>query len=833
MEAAFAMWRRAALLSLALGLAVVSVGAQGRVAPADPVSLVRMSLGHGDVDSARRIADGVPAANTAARDLALALVDIFEGKYAEARSRLTPLAARTPLGDASLELGLLDSRTGRRREAFDRLYAIASVRTFNGPDDYFRLARAARGTNEFLLANDAYNRIGDVARADIYTERGDMSLQRHLPGDAVGDYQKALEADPKWVPAMLGLSRALAPENPPQSRKYLEAAREQAPRHPDVALVTAQQRLESEDPDAAAAALDELASIKPNTIEEVAERMAIAYKSRGLEALEEVAARARSIDPTSGLGYRRASEQAARDYRFDDSAALARKAIELDNDDAASHFSLGLALMRTGDEPAARTALERSWDLDKSAPLTKNLLDLLDTLDGFEIVSHKDFIFKFAKEEAAVMRVYAIPLADEAYQQFVGRYGLTPKGPLLIEVFPRHDDFAVRTLGLPGLVGALGACFGRVVTMDSPRARPPGDFSWQATLWHELAHVFTLQASDYRVPRWLTEGLSTYEEHRRQPAWGRELTLEFANRLAKGENFGVKKLPQAFKRPETLSFAYFEASLLVEHLVALNGEAGVRTLLQAYGNRDKDEQAFAKAFAKSVDDVERSFSEFLNERYGTVKDAMADPPSQVGPNDLPALRARAEKAPNNFLSQLAYGRALIRAGNMDEAREPLERAAKLVPMAMGEESPKALLAGLVEKSDPTRARQLLRELLTYDHTNIAAARRLAALSVDAKDTANEDFALGLIAELDPFDAGVHSKLGARLLAKGDATAALREFQAAIAIGPANVAEARADEAQALLKLGRRGEARRAALAALAQAPTYERAQDLLLEASEP
>ena len=62
------------------------------------------------------------------------------------------------------------------------------------------------------------------------------------------------------------------------------------------------------------------------------------------------------------------------------------------------------------------------------------------------------------------------------------------------------------------MIGALGACFGRVVTMDSPQARPPGEFQWEATLWHELAHVITLQMSNQRVPRWLTEGISVYEE---------------------------------------------------------------------------------------------------------------------------------------------------------------------------------------------------------------------------------------------------------------------------------------------------------------------------------
>ena len=97
-----------------------------------------------------------------------------------------------------------------------------------------------------------------------------------------------------------------------------------------------------------------------------------------------------------------------------------------------------------------------------------------------------------------------LALRTEALDTLSKRYQFTPKGPILIEIFPKHDDFAVRNVGLPGMIGALGACFGRVVTMDSPRARPPGDFQWEATLWHELAHVITLQMSNQRVPRWLT-----------------------------------------------------------------------------------------------------------------------------------------------------------------------------------------------------------------------------------------------------------------------------------------------------------------------------------------
>ena len=70
------------------------------------------------------------------------------------------------------------------------------------------------------------------------------------------------------------------------------------------------------------------------------------------------------------------------------------------------------------------------------------------------------------------MREQAMPLAREALDTLAKRWNFEIKGPILIEMFPKHDDFAVRNLGLPGMIGALGACFGRVVTLDSPQCAP-------------------------------------------------------------------------------------------------------------------------------------------------------------------------------------------------------------------------------------------------------------------------------------------------------------------------------------------------------------------------
>ena len=59
--------------------------------------------------------------------------------------------------------------------------------------------------------------------------------------------------------------------------------------------------------------------------------------------------------------------------------------------------------------------------------------------------------------------------------------------------------------------------------------------------------------------------------------------------------------------------------------------------------------------------------------------------------------------------------------------------------------------------------------------------------------------------------------------------AVREFTAALALGPTDRAAAHCDLGESLLAKGRKAEAKREALAALEIAPSFERAQELLLK----
>src|SRR5919106_923947 len=306
-------------------------------------------------------------------------------------------------------------------------------------------------------------------------------------------------------------------------------------------------------------------------------------EGRGTEFMATVA-EVLKANPLYGDVYRVAGQHAARNYRFDEAAELARRAVLVDRENPRAWAELGMHLLRTGDEPGARRSLETAFKADPYDTVTYNLLQLLDKLDKFETVTEGPIVMRFDKAEAPVMREYAIPLARLALDTLSKRYEFRPRAPILIEMFPRHDDFAVRNVGLPGMLGALGACFGRVVTLDSPKARPPGSFSWQATLWHELAHVITLQMSRQRVPRWLTEGISVFEEARARPEWGRDMEVPFALALERGQALALADLNSGFTKPETIALAYYQASLLVEHIIGAHGEAPLRTLLLSYGD---------------------------------------------------------------------------------------------------------------------------------------------------------------------------------------------------------------------------------------------------------
>jgi tetratricopeptide (TPR) repeat protein len=455
---------------------------------------------------------------------------------------------------------------------------------------------------------------------------------------------------------------------------------------------------------------------------------------------------------------------------------------------------------------------------------------MLDNLEQFVTVKEGDVVLKMHRDEGPVLREYAMPLAQEALKTLSTKYGMTVSGPILVEIFPDHDDFAVRNLGLPGMIGALGACFGRVVTLDSPRAREPGTFSWQATLWHEMAHVVTLQLSKQRIPRWLTEGISVYEEAKKRPEWGRDMEVTFARAIDRNKVLKLRDLNAGFTRPDTIALAYYQASLLVDHIVATKGQAALNALVKSYAGGIDNDTALQRALSVNIDTLQVSFDKALDDRFGAMRRALHEAEKPVDAASVESLRAAAAAKPDSYIAQLALGQALAAAGDA-AAYGPLQRAAVLVPSAIGPDSPHALMAGLAEKlNDRPRAIKEYEALLAVDHTSVDAARRLLELATAAADERAQGAALDRIVALDPFDASAHTGSGRLALKRRDHIVAMREFRVALQTGAADKASAHCDLGESYLLAGMRAEAKKEALAALEIAPSFERAQELLLNA---
>ncbi len=181
--------------------------------------------------------------------------------------------------------------------------------------------------------------------------------------------------------------------------------------------------------------------------------------------------------------------------------------------------ALGVGLMRLGQEEEPFQQLEMCYNNGYRDAETVNSLRLLDSYKNFVTYKENGTILRLRKNEAELLHPYFEAELQRIIATYDKKYKMKLTGPVQVEVYPDHEDFAVRTMGMPGL-GALGVTFGQVVAMDSPSARKPGDFNWGSTLWHEMSHVYILTATNRRVPRWFTEGLAVHEETQVSPEWG-------------------------------------------------------------------------------------------------------------------------------------------------------------------------------------------------------------------------------------------------------------------------------------------------------------------------
>jgi len=266
------------------------------------------------------------------------------------------------------------------------------------------------------------------------------------------------------------------------------------------------------------------------------------------------------------------------------------------------------------------------------------------------------------------------------------------------------------------------------------------------------------------------------------------------------------------------------------------GEAGLRKLLRTYALGLDTDAALKTALNTDFDRLQIGFDQSVERTFGSMRRAFAgDDDQKLAAMPLPELKSYTADHAGSYPAQMALGRALRKNAEPDEAMRAFERAASLVPVATGLNSPHAQMAQIaLEKKDRARAITELQAFIESDFNSVDAARELASLlkQAGADDPARLGPVYERIIAIDPFDGAAHTMLGRFAMQRNQPEVASREFRAVLALGPVDRAVAHTDLAESYFKSGKRDDAKKQTIAALEIAPTYERAQDLLLKLTE-
>ncbi|MET0497485.1 MAG: tetratricopeptide repeat protein [Steroidobacteraceae bacterium] len=658
---------------------------------------------------------------------------------------------------------------------------------------------------------------------------GRLFLQAHRPADAVALFKEVLQGSPKDVHARLGLARVYAEQFEGEARRLVDELIAENSALTEAHLLAARMALEEgryEDVDASLdRALRGVEKQKLPPLDVYAMRAVLELSRKG-EARSDWLDKALVFNPHYGAVYQDLAHFEVMRRRYKEATVLLRRAVEVQPDLWEAQAELGANLLRTGDIIGARQHLTLAYSGDAFSATTVNTLRLLDRVDEFDLRSvpltipslqgtgtvDVELRMRLARSEAEALRPYVQQLASDSIASLSKRYGFEPREPVTLELYPDHDDFAVRVAALPG-IGLLGVTFGYLVAMDSPSGRPVGEFHWGSTLWHEMAHVFTLELTQHRVPRWLSEGISVFEEWQTGPTPGVNVTPDALVAMRDDKLLPVSELDSGFIRPQyprQVQVSYMQAGLLCLFIEQRWGFDKLVTLLRQFTRDTSTKAAIEATFKMPAADFDKAFDAFLRKRYATLLAGSEE------------WQKRHEEAGNAFKNR-QWNEAILAA----------RRAIEIYPEHIGDDSAYLVLARALDKSGQRyEAIDVLRNYRRVGGWAPAALRDLANW-LDAtgnKDEATEVFvALNYV---DPLNVDQHRLLGERLLTANRAEPALREYRVLMALSPQDPAPAGLGIARSLRQLGDKAGSRRYLLDALASAPHYKPAQELLLQTIE-
>ncbi len=787
------------------------------------------------------------------------------GRNAEAQTVITNLLSRR---EPSLRLcwqaRAVFLSNGRKQDAdqmVDRIISAAINGRIGDAASLVALGRAAlikHGDPKLVL-----DRMFSVAkRADpnsreVYLAIGELALTKHDFALAAKTFQEGLQKLPDDPDLLHGLALAYQPSEQALMVQTLEAALKRNSNHVASLLLLADHSIDAEAYPKAGALLDRIQQINPWQPEAWSYRAVIATlqnKPQEATTARETALKfwATNPDVPHLIGLKLSQK-----YRFAEGATLQREALQFDPEHLSAKAQLAQDLLRLGEESEGWQMADAVHKIDGYNITANNLMSLHDAMQSFQLLTNEHFQLRMMPHEATLYGGRALELLTQARDKLAAKYDCVLPKPTLVEVFTNQADFAVRTFGLPQNDGFLGVCFGNVITANSPGAYAGHPFNWETMLWHEFCHVITLNLTHNKMPRWLSEGISVYEERQANPAWGEQLTPKYREMILGNELTPISELSAAFLMPPTgahLQFAYYESSLVVQFIIERFGFPKLLAILRDLGTGAEINQTIAK-HTVTMGTLEKDFAAYARqvaEAMGPKLDwerpglGIGDPagrnqgerltPSptrQVARVDLSDFNWESwlKAHPTNFYALSGRARELAEQKKWSEAKPLLQQLVESCPEFVSPGSAYPLLAEAHRTLGETnQERRVLERFAERDDSNTDAFLRLMELARESQDWNAVLLNARRYRAVNPLVPIPYRFLADAAEKTGDTHAAIEACRALLQLDPPDPAEANYRLARLLHGVGDPA-ARQHVLQALEEALRYREALRLLLEMS--
>ncbi len=653
------------------------------------------------------------------------LTEGLQSRYFSIRLRLIAREAALFANDVSGAAQILQQidsnlrRSGRYSYDPDSLVAIGEAAILLGIEPRIVLE------NFFKRAQSEAN-----APASAFLASGSLALSKSDFSLASKTFQNGLKLHPDDPDLWHGLARSFIEGNRAEMLKYAENALGINENHPSTRVLIAQHLIDAESYDEAIEQIDLALAVNPLHPEGLALKAAIAYLRSNPDEGDEHRSRALSswrsnphVDHTIGRNL-------SRKYWFKEGAASQRLALAYQHDFLPAKIQLAQDLLRLGREDEGWELADAVHEADPYNISAYNLVTLRDKLDEFETLETENFRIRIAKNEARVYGQRAIDLLEPAYRYLVNRYQVEIDEKVTVEIYPNPADFEVRTFGMPGNPGYLGVCFGPVFTINSPATSLA---NWESVLYHEFCHTVTLTLTRNRMPRWLSEGISVYEEKERDLSWGQMMTAGYKERILSGRMQAISEMSAAFlsaQSGEDTQFAYYQSYLVVKFLFDHYGIEAMRAVLRDLGDGIAMNDALEKRVAP-LDELDERFLAAAKIQAQALggQFTFSDPTENMFEAAIEIVSPK-----NNYFEAIEAIQPAIDAEDWETAREEIEALIEKSGYLPGDENMHGLLAYVYQQlGEIDLERETLTLIAEREGHRLEPVQRLLEIALDQDD----------------------------------------------------------------------------------------------------